>query len=109
MEKYKDIKGYEGSYQVSTWGRVRSVRTVKCLSPEANEKGYLRVDLYSDDGTRKHCKVHRLVADAFVPNPDEKPQINRKDGNKQNNSITNLEWCTNAENAEHVKGLRAES
>jgi hypothetical protein len=65
----------------------------------------LRVDLYNKNG-RKHCKIHRLVAEAFIPNPDGKPQINHIDGNNQNNSISNLEWVTNEENAYKAKELR---
>ena len=108
LEKIKDIKGYEGLYQVSSWGKVISVKTNKVLSPEINSKGYLRVDLYDSTGKKKHYKVHRLVAEAFIPNPENKPQINHIDGNTQNNSITNLEWCTSSENMNHAKKLRAE-
>lgn len=103
MEKFKDIDGYEGLYQVTSWGRIFCIKKNRFMTPETTDKGYLRVDLYDTHGKRKHCKVHRLVADAFIPNPDNKPQINHLDGNKQNNSITNLEWCTNAENFLHAK------
>ena len=103
MEKFKDIEGYEGLYQVTSWGRIFSIKKNKFLSPEVTSKGYLRVDLFNGKGEKKHCKVHRLVADAFIPNENNKPQINHKDGNKQNNSITNLELCTNSENFAHAK------
>lgn len=101
MEIYRDIEGYEGKYQITSWGRVYSVDKEKFLRQEETEKGYLRVDLFDDYGKRKHHKVHRLVAMAFIPNPDNKPQVNHKDGNKKNNSITNLEWVTDEENKEH--------
>jgi len=101
MEIYKDIDGYEGKYQITSWGRVRNVDTDHFLVPQPTEKGYLRVDLIDRSGKRTHYKIHRLVANAFIKNPDNKPQINHKDGNKQNNSITNLEWVTDEENKGH--------
>lgn len=101
MEIFKDIEGYEGKYQITSWGRVYSVDNEKFLNAERTEKGYLRVDLYDSHGMRKHHKVHRLVADAFIRNPYGKPQINHKDGNKTNNSVTNLEWVTDRENKDH--------
>lgn len=104
MEIWRDIQGYDGLYQVSSWGRVRSWYSC-ILHPEVTKKGYLRVDLYDADGNRKHKKVHRLVANAFIPNSDGKPQVNHKDGNKKNNSVTNLEWVTDAENKDHRKEL----
>ena len=103
MEIYKDIPGYHGKYQITSWGRVWSVDKQKFLKLEVHHKGYLRVDLFDDSGKRKHYKVHRLVATAFIPNPKDKPQVNHKDGNKQNNSFTNLEWVTDAENKKHQK------
>lgn len=101
MEIYRDIKNYEGRYQVTSWGRVYDVSKQRFLNPEVHAKGYLRVDLFDGHGKRKHHKVHRLVAKAFIKNPSNKPQVNHKDGNKQNNSITNLEWVTDDENKEH--------
>ena len=92
------------NYEVSTWGRVRNRHTKDILSQEKHNKGYMRVYFY--DGTRrKHYKVHRLVATAFVPNPMGKPQVNHIDGNNRNNSFTNLEWVTDEENKEHQKRL----
>lgn len=108
MEIFRDIKGYEGKYQITSWGRVFNVDKQKFIKLEMHDKGYLRVDLYDKSGKRKHHKVHRLVAKAFIPNPEGKPQVNHLDGNNQNNSITNLEWVTNNENQEHAKKLRYE-
>lgn len=104
LERFIKIKDYE-DYEVSTWGRVFNTRTGKYVRQEVHDKGYMRVDLYNGAG-RKHCKVHRLVAEAFIPNPDGKQQINHIDGNNQNNSISNLEWVTNEENAQKAKELR---
>ena len=96
LELFKGIKGYE-NYQITSWGRVYNKSRKRFLVPEEHYKGYLRVDLLKN-GKRKHFKVHRLVADAFIPNPLNKPQVNHIDGNNQNNSVTNLEWVTNREN-----------
>lgn len=107
MEVYADIEGYEGLYKITSWGRVWSVKKEKFIRPEETEKGYLRVDLFDRERNRKHHKVHRLVAQAFDPYYTEELQVNHIDGNKQNNSITNLEMVTNAENNEHRKLLMA--
>lgn len=119
LEKMKVIKDFE-NYVISSWGNVYRIkqivffdephgkyisRTFSKLKPEETKKGYLRVYLYNNDGYRKHFKVHRLVAQAFIENPDGKPQVNHKDGNKHNNSVTNLEWVTDAENKKHRKEI----
>ena len=96
LEIWKPIKGFE-RYSVSSWGRVFDNKKHMMVRQEVHDKGYLRVDLIKDK-KRTHKKVHRLVAEAFIPNPEGKPQVNHIDGNKQNNSITNLEWVTDAEN-----------
>ena len=108
MELYRDIEGYDGKYQITSWGRVWNVDKERFMRQEEHDKGYLRVDLFDDCGKRKHHKVHRLVAKEFVPNPENKPQVNHIDGNKVNNSFTNLEWVTDEENKEHQKKMCTE-
>lgn len=95
LEIWRDIDGYEGKYQVSTWGRVRGTSGI--LKPYENHKGYLKVGLQKNGKSNKH-RVHRLVAEAFLENPKKLPMVNHIDGNKQNNSVTNLEWTTDEEN-----------
>ena len=94
------IKGYEGFYGVSDKGRVRSLKSGKerILKPGSDKDGYLQVGLYKN-GEKKMCKVHRLVAQTFIPNPDNLPQVNHKDEDKENNSVHNLEWCSSKYNA----------
>lgn len=92
-EIWKDIKGYEGLYQVSNKGRVWSTYTNKCLKPRLMENGYYQVWLTAKNGKLKREKVHRLVAIAFIPNENNFPQVNHKDEDKLNNCVENLEWC----------------
>lgn len=94
MEIWKEIEGYEGLYEVSNYGSVKSLnynktRKEKILKPYLNTDGYLNIDI-----NKKQYKVHRLVAQAFIPNPQNLPQVNHKDEDKTNNHSTNLEWCT---------------
>lgn len=107
MEMWKEIPGTEGQYQISNYGKVRTVKTGRVLTPAIDERGYERVCLFKYDRERRY-KVHRLVAITFIPNPDNKPQVNHKDGNKRNNFVDNLEWVTNEENMRHANatGLR---
>ena len=115
METWKDIKGYEGYYQISDLGNVRSVdrfdgvheRKGSILKPNLKQNGYMQVGLRKHS-TRKWFGIHRLVAIHFIENPDNKPQVNHIDGNKQNNSVNNLEWVTEKENQNHAAqtGLR---
>lgn len=90
-EVWKDIPHYEGLYQVSNYGRIWSVRSQKVLSPSKAPNGYLRLNLYAPNHKRKTESVHRLVALSFIPNPEEKPQVNHKNQNKEDNRVENLE------------------
>lgn len=104
-EIWKDIEGYEGMYQVSNLGRVRSLKyrdkkNIHILKGGTDKRGYKLIGLYFKE--RKTYKVHRLVAEAFIPNPNNLPQVNHIDGNPSNNIITNLEWCDSTYNAIHA-------
>ena len=90
IESWVDIVGFEGLYEVSDQGRVR--RDGRILKPQKYRGGYLDVAL-SKNGIVKRGKIHRLVASAFIPNPNNYPQVNHKDENKTNNAVSNLEWC----------------
>lgn len=97
-EIWKDIKGYEGRYQVSNLGNVKSLNyshtgKEKTMKLCKDKSGYLNVKLFID-GKHKIYKVHRLVAEAFIPNLKNEPQVNHIDENKSNNNVYNLEWCT---------------
>ena len=92
-EEWKETKEH---YLVSNFGRVKN-KYWKILKPIKKENGYYRVYLKS-----KWYPIHRLVAEAFIPNPDNKPQVNHIDGNKKNNNVNNLEWCTAGENIKHA-------
>ena len=97
-EIWKDIQNYEGSYQVSNYGRIKSLnynrtRKEKILKPGKDKSGYFKINLYKN-GKYKTYQVHRLVAEAFILNPNNHPIINHKDENPSNNHVDNLEWCT---------------
>lgn len=111
--EYRDIVGYEGLYQVSNFGKVKSlerkvnaknntmaIRPEKLLKGSVNVYGYPCVHLIKD-GVVSGKFIHRLVAQAFIPNPESKPCINHIDGIKTNNDVNNLEWCTYSENNIH--------
>ena len=111
MEEWRDVPGYEGLYQVSSLGRVRApekrdlrghIRKEKPISQSTNWQGRPRVSLRRD-GTKRVHFVHRLVALAFVPNPDEKGEVNHINGDKADNRAENLEWCTRSENMLHAE------
>ena len=109
-EEWRPLVGYEGLYEVSNRGNMKSLertvwdnrgyyRTVpeRILKPMKDSSGYLQVKLWKDGKAKKYL-VHRLVAEAFIPNPDNLPQINHIDENKQNNCMDNLEWCSRSYN-----------
>lgn len=114
--KWKDIQGYEGLYQVSNLGEVRSLKykgrnNIKILKGASDKDGYRRVALFDKEKCRKEYRIHRLVAEAFIPNPENKPQVNHIDGNKINNKSDNLEWATQEENMQHAykMGLKVQT
>ena len=93
----KDIKNYEGLYAITPEGEVWSYRNECFLKPRANNKGYLIVGLCKD-GQSKMYRVHRLVAEAYIPNPDNLPQVDHIDNDKTHNYVNNLQWITNRDN-----------
>lgn len=106
-EIWKDIKGYEGLYQVSSLGNIRSLNynnqnRVQILKTAKQKNGYLVVGL-SKNGNTKCARVHRLVAKEFIDNPYGKESVNHINGNKADNRVENLEWCTQTENMQHAK------
>lgn len=114
-EEWKDIDGYDGFYQISNKGNVRSLKAVRCIKgkniivkrermmrPFDNGNGYKMVSLSKDSRT-KNFYVHRLVASAFLDNPGELEQVNHKDFNRSNNDVSNLEWCTARYNSNYSK------
>lgn len=111
-EYWLPIQGWQGLYEVSNLGRIKSLRRQilagsrkyilrgRFLKQRCDKDGYLLVDLHNQ-GNVVTFKVHRLVAEAFIENPQEKPQVNHKDGNRANNLLQNLEWVTDSENKYH--------
>lgn len=92
-EVWKDVIGYEEIYEINNKGEVRNKIRMRMVKARGDKDGYLRVHL-NKDGKQKLFGVHRLVATNFIPNPNNYPQVNHKDENKQNNNVENLEWCT---------------
>lgn len=113
MQIWKPIEGYEGYYEVSNFGQIKSIQrkvsrgnnykpVAERILKLSNNKGYQTVAL-SKDGKVKYCQVHRLVAKAFIPNPDGLLYVNHKDENPSNNRVDNLEWCTKSYNNSYNK------
>ena len=110
-EEWRDIKDFENLYQVSNYGRVKSLVKISkingriyptiIMTCHTNTKKYLEVELCKN-GKPHRYRIHRLVAQAFIPNPENKPQVNHEDTNKQNNRVDNLSWNTNSENQIHA-------
>ena len=102
-EIWKDIEGYEGLYQVSNMGRVRSLRNNIILKSKIERSGYERVNL-SVNNIHKDYYIHRMVATAFISNPNNCPIVNHKDEDRTNNRVDNLEWCTQKYNINYGTG-----
>jgi hypothetical protein len=100
LENWKDIEGFEGIYQVSSLGNIRNYKK-QILTPVKTDDGYLRVHLRKT-GVSKNLRVHRIVANHFIENPENKPEVNHINGNKTDNRVENLEWVTKSENAIHA-------
>jgi hypothetical protein len=113
QEIWRNIEGYEQYYQISSYGRVKSkdrkvtnglgnwIKKSRYIKPIPNNQGYLRIQV-TKDGIRERIFVHRLVAKAFIPNPEGKPHVNHMDSNPLNNNVENLEWVTHKENMHHA-------
>ena len=97
MEEWKDIVGYEGLYQVSNLGNIKSFKRYiegKLLIPKSDKDGYKEIGIRDITGKRTFKRIHRLVAEAFIPNPNKYKFINHKDNNPTNNTVDNIEWCS---------------
>ena len=117
-EIWRDVNGYNGKYQVSNFGRVKSlakrvwngqnwwIQPEKILKPQVCRNGYLEVSLSDGHSNQKKHLIHRLVAAAFIPNPNNFPVVNHKDENRQNNNVENLEWCTTMYNTHYGNHLK---
>lgn len=110
-EIWKDIKGYKGIYQISNYGRVKSlerpiynyIKKERIMKPRPKENGYLQIILTDKNSNKKHVYIHRLVAECFLKKSKNKNFVNHKNFNKQDNSVENLEWVSRIENFEHYK------
>ena len=99
--RFTPLKGYEHDYSIAKDGTILSLLTDQYVKTSVDSNGYLKVMLWKDGHSQTH-RVHRLVAEQFIPNPNNLPVINHIDGNKQNPNVSNLEWCTQQENVQHA-------
>lgn len=112
-EEWRDIPGFDGKYQASNLGRIRSTRfygkpRIKLIKPLYNRNGYQKVILIDDNSKHHQMLIHRLVAMAFIPNPDNLPCVNHKDEARDNNAVDNLEWCDKSYNQLYSIALHPE-
>ena len=105
-EKWMQIENYK-NYEISSFGNIKNKTRNFILKPSL-KSGYLNITILNDDGDRKSCKVHRLVALAFIPNPKNKYSVNHIDHNKLNNNLSNLEWATATEQNKHKRKCKSE-
>lgn len=101
---WKKIEAFDGMFSVSDTGQIRNNKTGKCLKQSLNKKGYCQIVVkpHGRAGKSVVFRIHRIVATEFLENPENKPTVNHKDGNKTNNSVSNLEWATRSENMQHA-------
>lgn len=100
-EIWRDIKGYEGIYQVSNLGEIKSIKKARIIKGSLDSRGYPHIQLFKN-GKMKCFKTHRLIAINFIPNPDNKPTVNHKNGDRLDSRVANLEWSTHKENINHA-------
>lgn len=107
---WKGAYGFD-NYLCSEEGEIYSLLTNKIMKTHSDKDGYQQLRMTITKGKTVTVKAHRLIAQTFLPNPENKPQVNHKDGNKMNNAVSNLEWCTNKENQKHAikTGLKNDS
>ena len=100
-EIWKPVVGYEGLYEINNKGEIKTIKSGRIIKYFKNKDGYLSCKLSKKSKTKTYL-VHRLVAQAFIPNPENKPYVNHKDSNRLNNTLNNVEWCTPLENVKHM-------
>lgn len=100
-EEYRPVGGYEGLYEISNYGNIRSLRTNRLMKKQIHSRGYYQVMLCKN-GKAEHKRIGRMVAEAFIPNDDNLPTVNHKDTNKKNDRVDNLEWMSCGDNVRHA-------